>query len=920
MVTSADELCMVTSADELWPAWQAAGDHANRKLKFKSLRAFSCLPVDYIVEYDYDAIHDDELTIRVGEIIRNVKKLEEEGWLEGELNGKRGMFPDNFVKIQTNTATPLMLDTMQGTAFSRMEWKSINLMKQLAQVQTDIIFLSKCKRMDIIPNGLKDGRGKPAPGHLARMVLHQNRRVHDHSEVYAIEPVGSHSVLEVKKDPEPKDDGFPIKRERHGTVASLVQRMSTYGLPAGGFQPHPQSKSFKKKLKKRQCKVLFEYIPQNEDELELKVGDVIDINEEVEEGWWSGTLNGKSGLFPSNFVKELELTDDGETQEVLEDTESLFTGSPSPVASPGNGNEPGAGPIAQPKKIRGVGFGDIFKEGSVKLKTRLSSNDSEEKKQDKPLPNLPPGPKLTQFPSVTKAEPAVDVTKVETENKPKGLPELLNFHVALLQVPIIASVLHAIGDFFSNILAFRLFEWSSARTDSSPHTVIRSRTFRSVHAGALLRFWDWMVSCDDELCMVTCAAKEYCRTSLAFEGSNENELGFKEGEIIQIISKDPGEQGWWKGELNGKEGIFPDNFAVQIQESDKDFPKPKKPPPPIKSPAPKPELPIGEKKFLSSRPEEKDEKAALDQKPSKPVAPQVPPKKPVPPSKTNNVFRAGLLHPKRPDKPVLPSPVSKSNGEVVSLRLKSEIEPLIKPKLDSEHLPLRPKSVEVDSVAVKSYKEPDLLSFDVIATSDKLSHPTASRPKMPGRRLPTRFNGNHSPTQNETTEKIVKVHKEEEESAKPKSSEVKKVQEDPGEQAAGPPMDVEVPVAPASASSDNDEDITGPPHPVPEDDAKPPVFTSTPLSSSPRPNSVILSSAPGEIKVKDQTDDGGKNSVNDLRIQINELLSIVEALRKDHSKELEKLKKDLEEEKMMRSLLEVILTMGTVYSHVYTIL
>jgi hypothetical protein len=30
--------------------------------------------VDYIVEYDYDAVHDDELTIRVGEIIRNVKK------------------------------------------------------------------------------------------------------------------------------------------------------------------------------------------------------------------------------------------------------------------------------------------------------------------------------------------------------------------------------------------------------------------------------------------------------------------------------------------------------------------------------------------------------------------------------------------------------------------------------------------------------------------------------------------------------------------------------------------------------------------------------------------------------------------------------------------------------------------------------
>ncbi|KAM8810113.1 CD2-associated protein [Eudromia elegans] len=632
--------------------------------------------MDYIVEYDYDAVHDDELTIRVGEIIRNVKKLEEEGWLEGELNGKRGMFPDNFVK-------------------------------------------------------------------------------------------------EVKKDVEPKDDMLPVKREKSGNVASLVQRMSTYGLPAGGFQPHPPCKSFKKRSKKRQCKVLFEYIPQNEDELELKVGDVIDINEEVEEGWWSGTLNGKSGLFPSNFVKELESVDDGETQEMLDDTEPVFSGPTSPVASPGNGSEPGSGSIAQPKKIRGVGFGDIFKEGSVKLKTRLSSNESEEKKQDKPPPNNPPGTKLMHFSSITKMEnSSSEGTKLEMESKPK--------------------------------------------------------------------------------------AKEHCRTILAYDGSND-ELSVKEGEIIQTISKE-GEPGWWKGDLNGKEGVFPDNSAVQIQESDKDFPKPKKPPPPVKGPAPKPELPIGEKKFISLRPEEKDEKGTLDQKPSKPVAPQVPPKKPIPPSKTNNLLRAGLLHPKRPEKPALPSSASKSNGEVVALRPKSEIEPVAKPKLDSEQLPLRPKSVEVDSLVVKSSKESDLLSFDdLIATSDNLSHPTASRPKMPGRRLPTRFNGSNSPSQNASPEKNLKVQKEEEEeSAKPKPFETKK---------------------PSASTS-----------PLP--------------SSSQRPNSVILSFSPAENKFKGETDDE-KASLEELRTQMNELMSLVDTLRRDHGKELEKLKKDLEEERVMRNNLEL---------------
>lgn len=37
---------------------------------------------------------------------------------------------------------------------------------------------------------------------------------------------------------------------------------------------------------------------------------------QVEEGWWSGSFNGKSGLFPSNFVKELEANgEDGESND-----------------------------------------------------------------------------------------------------------------------------------------------------------------------------------------------------------------------------------------------------------------------------------------------------------------------------------------------------------------------------------------------------------------------------------------------------------------------------------------------------------------------------------------------------------------------------------------------------------------------------
>ena len=48
------------------------------------------------VQYDYDAQDSDDLSIHVGDIISNCK-VYDDGWMEGELNGKRGMFPENYV-------------------------------------------------------------------------------------------------------------------------------------------------------------------------------------------------------------------------------------------------------------------------------------------------------------------------------------------------------------------------------------------------------------------------------------------------------------------------------------------------------------------------------------------------------------------------------------------------------------------------------------------------------------------------------------------------------------------------------------------------------------------------------------------------------------------------------------------------------
>ena len=48
-----------------------------------------------------------------------------------------------------------------------------------------------------------------------------------------------------------------------------------------------------------------------------------------------------------------------------------------------------------------------------------------------------------------------------------------------------------------------------------------------------------------------------------YQGQQEDELNFDEGAIIKLVSKE--EEAWWKGELDGKVGVFPSNYVEEIQ-------------------------------------------------------------------------------------------------------------------------------------------------------------------------------------------------------------------------------------------------------------------------------------------------------------------------------------------------------------------
>ncbi|NXC67010.1 SH3K1 protein, partial [Anhinga anhinga] len=624
--------------------------------------------VEAIVEFDYKAQHDDELTITVGDIITNIKK-DDGGWWEGQLKGRRGLFPDNFVR-------EIKKDMKKENTANKPPEKPINE----------------------VSNG--------SPLLLSETIIRTNK-----------------------------------KGERN---------------------------------RRRRCQVAFSYMPQNEDELELKVGDIIEVVGEVEEGWWEGILNGKTGMFPSNFIKELSDSDDvGIAQEEqIKPSLKDATGSESDGGDSCSTKSEGAngGTTIQPKKVKGVGFGDIFKDKPIKLRPRSIEVENDFLPVDKSV-----GKKLP--PATAPQEP----TKIEVDSRTK--------------------------------------------------------------------------------------TKEYCKVIFPYEAQNDDELTIREGDVVTLISKDCIDVGWWEGELNGRRGVFPDNFVKLLPS---DFEKevsnrPKKPPPPsapvIKQGSGTTDRKHEIKKVPPERPEclpnrtEEKERSEREQKQldlQKPSVPAIPPKKPRPP-KANSVNRPGTLPPRRPERPVVPVTHTRSDSPKVEL-VGSTVS----------------GTLEKDSS--ERSNDIDLEGFDsVIPIAEKLNHPTTTRPKATGRRPPSQSLTSSSlsspdffdsPSPEEEKEEHVSItHKTIEVSRKSRTVTISQVSDNK----------TSLPPKPGGLASGSNVQPSLSPSPSPG-------FHSIAMGTTGhRSNSPSLFGTEGKPKTEHLSQ--GQTALEELRIQIKELKTIIETMK-----------------------------------------
>ena len=72
---------------------------------------------------------------------------------------------------------------------------------------------------------------------------------------------------------------------------------------------------------------------------------------------------------------------------------------------------------------------------------------------------------------------------------------------------------------------------------------------------------------------------ELCECVFPYNGLNNDELTLRVGQVVKIINKEEEDPGWWKGELDGVVGVFPNNF-VKVIDTKRTGKKPERPPPP----------------------------------------------------------------------------------------------------------------------------------------------------------------------------------------------------------------------------------------------------------------------------------------------------------------------------------------------------
>ncbi|XP_042279852.1 sorbin and SH3 domain-containing protein 2-like isoform X2 [Thunnus maccoyii] len=222
--------------------------------------------------YDFKAQTAKELTFKKGDAVNIIRQIDN-NWYEGEHRGRVGIFPISYVekmpsseKQQPIRPPPPAHVREIGEAVARYNFNAdTNVELSLRKGERVIVIRQVDQNWyeGKIPDTTKQGI---FPVSYVDIV----KRSPSKSSAHHVDP-----------------HGYPGNRTPSSTPKRLVQ-----DALHGGGDPY---------------QALYNYQPRNEDELELREGDIVDVMEKCDDGWFVGTSRRSKlfGTFPGNYVKQL---------------------------------------------------------------------------------------------------------------------------------------------------------------------------------------------------------------------------------------------------------------------------------------------------------------------------------------------------------------------------------------------------------------------------------------------------------------------------------------------------------------------------------------------------------------------------------------------------------------------------------------
>ncbi|XP_051646609.1 sorbin and SH3 domain-containing protein 2 isoform X10 [Manacus candei] len=230
--------------------------------------------------YDFKAQTSKELSFKKGDTVYILRKIDQ-NWYEGEHHGRVGIFPISYVeklsppeKAQPARPPPPAQIGEIGEAVAKYNF-SADTNVELSLKKGDRVIL--LKRVD---QNWYEGK---IPG--------TNRQgIFPVSYVEVIKKNASKSVDDYPDPPIPQS--YSSDRIHHLSSTKPQRPVLSHENIHSGGEPF---------------QALYNYTPRNEDELELREGDVIDVMEKCDDGWFVGTSRRTKffGTFPGNYVKRL---------------------------------------------------------------------------------------------------------------------------------------------------------------------------------------------------------------------------------------------------------------------------------------------------------------------------------------------------------------------------------------------------------------------------------------------------------------------------------------------------------------------------------------------------------------------------------------------------------------------------------------